>query len=153
MRLSELIDELGAQVFKPAIPGSQNGKDFVDFEVTGVAPIDKAQPGQITFLTNPEYVKFASQCRAGAVIVAAPVESCPVLQIIHPNPYYAFAKTSQHFYKLKRSFKGISPLAYIDPSAKIGEGVTIYPFATVLANADVGARTTLFSGVFLGEDS
>lgn len=32
----------------------------------------------------------------------------------------------------------ISPLAYVDPSAKIGKNVTIHPFAYIDKNVEIG---------------
>jgi len=158
MRLSTLVRDLNASLLLPGaaktfVPGTADfaGGTFADFEVVGVAPIDQARAGQITFLTNPEYAKYAAHCQAGAVITAAAIEQCPVPQIIHPNPYYAFARTAQHFCKPKRSYTGISPQSSVAASAKIGKNVTIFPFVTVSADAEVGDDTVLFSGVFVGE--
>jgi len=147
MRLSDLVKELSAVLHRPATGDSREA----DFEVSGVAPIDQAQAGQITFLTNPDYAKYAATCRAGAIIVSAPIADCAVPQIIHANPYYAFARTAQYFHKPKRSFTGVSPQSYIDPTAKIGKGVTVFPFASISAHAEVGDGTVLHSGVFVGE--
>ena len=146
MQLSELVKLLDADLVKPPL-----GTVPTEFEVLGVAPIDKAQAGQITFLTNPEYAKYASSCRAGAIIVAIPVADCPVPQIVHANPYYAFARTAQIFHKSQRSFSGVSSQAFVDPTAKLGSGVTIYPFAFIGAKSVIGDNTTIFSGVFVGD--
>ena len=37
----------------------------------------------------------------------------------------------------------ISPLAYVDPSAKIAEGVKIHPFAYIDADVEIGEGTEI----------
>jgi len=53
----------------------------------------------------------------------------------------------------------IHPLAFVDPSAKIGEGVVIWQFASVLQgvkigdNVSIGAGTEIGQGTVIGKDS
>ena len=38
--------------------------------IRGVAPLDRAEPDQLSFLTNPRYRRAAEATRAGALLVA-----------------------------------------------------------------------------------
>ena len=60
--------------------------------VQGIAPIQEAGPGQITFLANPKYARFVRETKAEAVIAKEPVEGTPTRFLLTDNPYLAFAR-------------------------------------------------------------
>jgi UDP-3-O-[3-hydroxymyristoyl] glucosamine N-acyltransferase len=138
----------------------------VDGEVIGdegarihrVASIEKAGPGEITFLANPRYFSYLDACRASAVIVGRNVVSSEESPATGKNylkvgdPYFAFAKIHQIFNPAPRLAPHINPLAYIDSAARISNSATIFAHVFVSKGARVGARTVLYPGVFLGED-
>ena len=119
----------------------------------GVAPIETAVETQATFLIKPEYAKFASITMAGVVITAKMIPDCPRPQIVHENPYYAFAKTSQLFVKAETGDGKISSQAFIHPTATIGTNVTVYPFVTISEGAIIGDDSILYPGVFVGTNA
>jgi UDP-3-O-[3-hydroxymyristoyl] glucosamine N-acyltransferase len=143
--LKQLVSRLGASLHVP--PGSSE-----NVELGGVGPIDKALPTDVSFLTNPDYLRFASTTKAAAVIVGKVLPDCPRPQIVHKNPYWAFAMTAQAFVATRTESGQIDPEAFVSPQAKIGHGVTIYPLAYVSEGAVVGDRSVLFPGVYLGRD-
>ena len=57
MKLGELAARLECQLEGPE-----------DLEITGVAGMDEAHAGEITFLSNPKYVRKLRTTRAGAII-------------------------------------------------------------------------------------
>jgi UDP-3-O-[3-hydroxymyristoyl] glucosamine N-acyltransferase len=143
--LKQLADQLGATVHLP--PGCSD-----DVIIARVAPIDKAPSDSVTFLTNPDYLKFASSTKAAAIIVGKALQDCLRPQIVHKNPYWAFAMTAQIFAGTRLESGQVDPQAYVSPGAKIGKGVTIYPLTYVSDGVVVGDRTVLFPGVYLGRD-
>ena len=143
--LKQLVSRLGASLHVPH--GSSE-----NVELGGVGPIDKALPTDVSFLTNPDYLRFASTTKAAAVIVGKVLPDCPRPQIVHKNPYWAFAMTAQAFVATRTESGQIDPEAFVSPQAKIGHGVTIYPLAYVSEGAVVGDRSVLFPGVYLGRD-
>ncbi len=143
--LKQLVSRLGASLHVPH--GSSE-----NVELGGVGPIDKALPTDVSFLTNPDYLRFASTTKAAAVIVGKVLPDCPRPQIVHKNPYWAFAMTAQAFVAPRMESGQIDPEAFVSPQAKIGRGVTIYPLAYVSEGAVVGDRSVLFPGVYLGRD-
>jgi UDP-3-O-[3-hydroxymyristoyl] glucosamine N-acyltransferase len=140
--LRELADHVGGSVV-----GDGN------VIIRKVAPIDEAAPGEITFLANPRYQKFLSRCKASAVIVGRGVirEPEPELNLLEAaDPYVAFAKVLQLFCPPARFDGAISPRAYVDDSAEVGDGTTIFPNAFIGPGVRIGAGSVLFPGVFLG---
>jgi UDP-3-O-[3-hydroxymyristoyl] glucosamine N-acyltransferase len=138
----DLAAKLGGTVHIPA--GANVGT------ISGIAPVDKAGGADVTFLINPEYMKFADQTAAAAVIVGKVIETCPRPQIVHPNPYWAFATTFQMFVAPRAESGVIDPGATLHPSVKTGADVTIYPGSYVSEGCVIGDNSVLFPGVFLG---
>ena len=60
MKLSQFADTLHARI--------ENGSP--DTEITGVAGIEEAAAGQVTFVANPKYAAAVRSTQASAVIVA-----------------------------------------------------------------------------------
>ena len=58
MKLSQLAQKLDCRLDSPS-----------DTEITGVAGLEDAQPGQITFLANKRYTPLLKTTRASAVFV------------------------------------------------------------------------------------
>jgi UDP-3-O-[3-hydroxymyristoyl] glucosamine N-acyltransferase len=124
-----------------------------DVDISGGAAIEEAQPGEITFISNPKYLSMLSSTKASAVIVSPNVTQGdkPLLSIA--NPYLAFAKILSLYTQKAYQPKGIAPQASISPTARVGKEVTIYPFVCVGDRCSIGDRVTLYSGVSVGEDS
>ena len=139
MRLELIAQKLGATL-ENASP---------DVEITGVATLEEAGPGDLTFLTNPKYAALARQTPAAAVIVSpeAPAEGRPVLR--HANPYLAFARALELFYQPPEYAPGIHPTAVIDPSAKIGQGAHIGPYVVIDADVEIGRDAVLLAHVVI----
>jgi len=124
-------------------------------EIWKAASIEEAGPGDITFLANPRYAAHLKSCKASAVIVGdgAATESPPsgraYLEVA--NPYLAFAKVLALINPPRRYEAGVSPLASVHSTAKLADGVSVFPFVYISEGVSVGRGTVLFPGVFLGE--
>jgi UDP-3-O-[3-hydroxymyristoyl] glucosamine N-acyltransferase len=119
-------------------------------EVTRVAALDRAGPGDVTFLANPKYAARLPGTRASAVIADASVTSAPCAILRTDAPYLAFARAVAVLTPPVPPPPGLSPLAAIDPTATLGPEVSIGPFASVGAGARVGARTAVYPHVVIG---
>ena len=119
--------------------------------VSGVASLEEAGPGELTFFANKKYRAAFEASKAGAVVVgtgeAVPAERTVVRS---DNPYLAFAKISTIFNPPPAASPGISPQAAIDATARIDATAQVGPFVSVGAGTVVGARTILGPGVQLG---
>jgi UDP-3-O-[3-hydroxymyristoyl] glucosamine N-acyltransferase len=124
--------------------------------ISRVSPIEEAGQGDITFLANPRYARFIAASKASAVIVAPQVvgdkwatSGQGFLEVA--QPYVAFAKILQLFAPSAEYRREIAASAHVEPSAKLGENVSIYPNAYIGKSAKVGDRSVLLPGVFLGD--
>ncbi|HZS29335.1 MAG TPA: UDP-3-O-(3-hydroxymyristoyl)glucosamine N-acyltransferase [Candidatus Angelobacter sp.] len=133
MRLKEIADKLGARL-DPA------GKDL---EITGVAPIESASDGQISFIANPKYAPLAKTTSASALIVddRFPAVAKPLLRT--KNPQFAYARAVELFYQAPKYLPGIHPTAVVDPSAGIGSNASIGAYVVIGANVEIGENCTL----------
>ena len=139
-RLSDLASRIGARVV---------GEE--DAVVSGIASIEEAGPGQVTFLANPKYLRFARDSNASAIIARETIPGARTNFLLADNPYFAFACAVEAFHPPGRPLPGVSDRAFVDPSARIGKGVTISPFAFIGEEAEVGEGTVLFPGVSVGK--
>ncbi len=115
--------------------------------IGAVAPIEIAAAGDITFVANPKYLGKLSECRASAVIVTPGVDTAELPRIETENPYLAFAKILTRLKVQSAEPLGIMAGAFVDPDARIGEGVTLYPGCFVGAGAQIGDGSILHPGV------
>ncbi len=129
------------------IGGTVVGDDSV--EITRLAKIEAAGPGEITFLGNPKYLPYLKECRASAVIVPPGVDAEGKNLLVCDNPYLAIAKLQTHFYVRRPEPLGVLPGAVVHPEAKLAEGVTVHPGCVIGAGAKVGSGTILSPGVVL----
>lgn len=123
-----------------------------DREITGINTLENAGPGDISFLANPKYAQFLSATRAGAVIVSEEYAGAVATALVSANPYFDFARAVGFFAKPQGGFTGISELASVDKDARLGNTVTIYPFAYVGPRAVIGDGCRVFPGCYIGED-
>src|SRR5579872_1399548 len=153
MKLGELAARLGCK-----LEGDENA------EIYGVAGIEHAQAGQVTFLSNPRYSRELSKTLASAVFVAADAEIQrapglpPVSALRSKNPYFDFARAIDLFSEPVAYPPGIHPTAVVAKSAKIGERAHIGPFCfvdegVVLGrNAVLHSLVTIYRGTQIGDD-
>ena len=119
--------------------------------IAGVAPLDAAKGGDLTFLTNPRYAKQARATRASAILCHQPIPGVSVSFLLTANPYAALAKVIGLFFPPKNFAPGVRKGAWVDPQASVHPEASVAEGACVSAGAQVGARTVLYPGVFLGE--
>ena len=123
-----------------------------DIEIQGVAGIEHAQPGDLTFIANPKYQSQLASTLASAVIAGYGVaaESMRPAMLRSHHPYVAFARALDLFVQTKPPAKGIDPASSVAPDAAIGPDVSVGPFVTIGAGATIGARTILHPNAVVG---
>jgi UDP-3-O-[3-hydroxymyristoyl] glucosamine N-acyltransferase len=124
-----------------------------EIEISGVAAIEEAQAGEITFVANPKYLPKLSETHASAIIVSKEVTQADKPLLCVTNPYLAFAKILTLFSHKPYQPKGIDSNTWISPTAKLGKDLTLYPFVYIGDRCSIGDRVTLYPGVYVGEDS
>jgi len=140
MTLADLAKTLGAVLDgDPAI------------EVTGVAGIETAGPGEITFVANPKYARLAQTTRAAAILVEPDFPAVPGATLRIKNPYLAFARAIELFYTPPAYKPGIHPTAVIAPTAKVGSSAHIAAYAVIGDNVTIGDNAIVLSHVVIYE--
>jgi UDP-3-O-[3-hydroxymyristoyl] glucosamine N-acyltransferase len=144
--LAELVKRFGGDIVGDAA-----------HRVASLAPLDKADSGQLAFLANQKYLPQVDTTRAGAVLISpVDLEKVTVREghnfIVTPNPYAYFARVAQAFIDLATpaATPGVHPSASIDPGAKVAASAVIGAHVTVEAGAVVGERVKLDAGVVIG---
>jgi UDP-3-O-[3-hydroxymyristoyl] glucosamine N-acyltransferase len=110
-----------------------------DQHITGLATLDEAEPGQISFLGSEQYLPQLEQSRASAVIVQRRLKVPPQWEprsLRVDDADLAVAQVLALFAPpVPRPSPGVDPTARVAPSAVIGESVAIAPHVVI------GART------------
>jgi UDP-3-O-[3-hydroxymyristoyl] glucosamine N-acyltransferase len=117
--------------------------------IHGAAVLGEVAAGQITLVDQPERIKQLAQTAAAAVVVPTGVASnLPAIAVA--DVHAAFAKIVGHFRPpRRRPAVGISPLAAVSPSARLGAGVNIHAGATIGDDCQIGPGTTILPGTHL----
>ena len=122
-------------------------------KIRGVAGIEEAKPGDLTFLANPVYRAYLEKTGASAVIVGKEIERLRIPLIRHNNPYYAFCKALEIFTTKKDFPVGIHKSAILGKGVKIGKDVHIGPYVVIGDRVQIEDRVTILAGSFIGDDS
>jgi UDP-3-O-[3-hydroxymyristoyl] glucosamine N-acyltransferase len=125
--------------------------------ITGLATLEKASAGQLSFLANTKYRGQLATTRAAAVILAPDMaEHCPSAAIVTPQPYLYFAQLSQWLAEGPRPRAGIHPSAVVESdipsSVSVGPQVWIGPDVVLGENVVLGAQCRIGAGVRIGAD-
>jgi len=119
-------------------------------EIRGVAGIEDAGPGDLTFFTNAKYASALRTTRASAVILGETAEAAPCAMLRARQPYLAFARAVALFEDPWRPAPGVHPLAWIGESVTLGADVSVGPFAAIADGTRVGARTIIHAHATIG---
>jgi UDP-3-O-[3-hydroxymyristoyl] glucosamine N-acyltransferase len=120
-------------------------------EVTGIASLEEASDGEITFLAELKQLARLEKTKASAAIVPVSLPSFAKPLIRTANPYLAYAKVQTFFIFQPYSPKGIDPRAYIGQKVKMGRDVSIYPFTYIGDGCHIADRVVIHPGVYIGE--
>jgi UDP-3-O-[3-hydroxymyristoyl] glucosamine N-acyltransferase len=118
-----------------------------DCDITGVAGIEEAVPGQLTFVANEKYASAAKTTKASAVIVSDLFPTITTATLRTKNPYLAFARAIPLFYNTPRYRPGVHSTAVIAESAKIGKLAHIGAYVVVDEDAVIGDHCVLLPHV------
>ena len=139
MTLGEIAERLGCRL------EGEGG-----LEIHGVAALEDAGPGQLTFFASARYAGALRATRAAAVIAAPSVAGVPCAVLRAADPYLVFARAVELFADPWRPAAGVHAQAVVDPSAEVAAGASIGPFAVVGEGARIGARTIVHAHVTIG---
>jgi UDP-3-O-[3-hydroxymyristoyl] glucosamine N-acyltransferase len=120
-----------------------------DPEINGVAAIEEAAPGKLTFVANQKYAAAAKTTKASAVIVSEdfPAIAAPTLRT--RNPYLAFARAIELFYKPPAYPPGVHPTAAIHSDARIGKNASVGAYVVIDQDVEIGDNCVLLPHVVI----
>ncbi len=130
------------------LDGTLSGDE--DIEISGVAKIEEAKQGDITFISNSKYRKYLSSTKASAVIIDDKVGEVDFPHIKVDDAYVGFVFLLKAFSPQPHNYiRGISENAHIENSAQIGESVAIAPHVYIGPDVVIGKETIIYPGVVL----
>jgi len=124
-------------------------------KITSAASLVEATTGEISFFANRKYVGLLRKTRASAVFVPPDfAEPISAAQVRVANPAKAFEQVVLKLAPKPITFgPGVHPTAIIDPSAQLGERVSIQPHAVIEAGARIGDDTIIGAGTYIGHET
>jgi UDP-3-O-[3-hydroxymyristoyl] glucosamine N-acyltransferase len=148
MKLGDIAKQLACQL---------EGDPALD--IHGVAAIEQAGPGELTFLSNPRYRQAVATTRAAAILIAVDgaVEreaGLPALAALRSaNPYLDFARALELLHAAPKYAPGVHPTAVIAPTARLGANAHVGPYCFVDENVEIGRDAVLHSFVAIYRDA
>ncbi len=140
MTVKDIADLLGGEVL---------GDEAV--VITGIASMQEAEKGELTFLTNPRYRRLFSETKASAIITLRDVTCCGKTLIRVDDPSSALVKLVDKFYPSRIVHpEGKHSTAIIAKSATIGSGVSIGAYTVIEEDVTIGDNTKIYPGCYVG---
>lgn len=149
------MKEFTLQEIQAVLPGSeiQNTTSPESILITSVAPLESKNEKFLAFISARAHIAKAKTSGAKALIVNRDLK----LEIDKPlilvdNAELALAKVLEYMYPAKKADGKIAPSAFIDSTAKVGEGSSIGHFVSIGANSVIGKNCIIQDGVKIGEN-
>lgn len=154
MQFSELIIKLGSAV----AASSLDTHSHLNPILTGLAPIEAATPGTISYIEGDKFAKFVSSTAASALIL--PMNPAiheraidrGIVWIAANEPRLLFAQVISAFYQPFRLPTGIHPSAIVEADVEIGADVSIGAHVVIQSGANIGDGVTIHPNVVIYPD-
>lgn len=137
-----------AEYIQGVVVGDENAT------VQTFAKIEEGMPGAISFLANPKYAHYLYETESSIVLVNkdfVPEKEVKATLIKVNNAYESVAKLLTLYEMSKPQKVGVSSLASIASSAKIGENVYIAPYAVIGEGVVIGNNTQVHANAVIGD--
>ena len=151
--------EFSAKQIAGFIQGTVEGDENIT--VHTFAKIEEGVPGALSFLANPKYTSYLYETQSSIILVGKDLileKEIKATLIRVDNPYESVAKLLALYEMSKPKKKGIDSLAFVSPTATIGEDCYIGPFAYIGENVKIGKgtqiypHTVVYDNATVGED-
>ena len=122
--------------------------------IGGVNTVADAREDEITWVRGDEFRKKLETSRAGAVVVSPSFGATPMPAVLCEDPELGFLRILERFAPpLPRPPVGIDPTARVAENAALGVAVAIGPHVVIGEKCEIGDRTVLHAGVFVGPET
>jgi UDP-3-O-[3-hydroxymyristoyl] glucosamine N-acyltransferase len=143
IQLGQLAEFLGATL-----------RGSAEKEITGLATLQEAGPGQVSFLANPQYRKFLATTHAAAVLLKpADAEGYAGDALLIADPYLAYARISHLFDPKPKAAAGVHPTAVVAEDAFVDAAASVGAYAVIESGARIAAGVTVGAHCFIGARS
>ncbi|MDO9322626.1 MAG: UDP-3-O-(3-hydroxymyristoyl)glucosamine N-acyltransferase, partial [Pseudomonas sp.] len=141
--LGQLAERLGATL-----------RGATDKQISGLATLQEAQAGQLSFLANPQYRKYLADTQAAALLLTpADAEGYAGDALLVANPYLAYAQLSHLFDRKPVAAAGVHPTALIATDAQVHASASIGAYVVIESAAQIGAGVSIGAHCFIGARS
>jgi UDP-3-O-[3-hydroxymyristoyl] glucosamine N-acyltransferase len=131
-------------------------KGSSSIELNGVASLDEAMVGDLSFMRSTKYLKAMTETKASVVIVPVgtelPEDKDGKAFLISEDPYISFAKVLESYYCVKATAQGVSKLSEVHESVVLGEDITIEVGVFVGEDSKVGTGSRIQAGSRIGRN-
>ena len=155
MKFSEIVDRMG----ELATDNSLSIAPVQNPEITGVAAVDEAKLGHVSYIEGARFAALVSQTHASALILPrdktlqSQAEERGIAWIATPEPRLLFAQAIALFYQPYRPQPEVHPTAVIHPTAKVGNDVYIGPHAVIEQDVEIGHGAIIHPNVVIYPDA
>jgi len=132
------------------IIGAEVADQFGRVEITGVAGIEHAGPGDLTFAESARLLERARN--AGAVIIPPDVPDPPIPFLRAANPRLAFARALALFAPKIHVEPGVHPTAVIGREVEIADDASVGALCFLGDRVRIGKAAVIYPMVYLGDD-
>lgn len=125
-----------------------------DPEITGVAPLDRAGPTDLSILAHTRYRRYVASTQAGAILVTKELESScgdASTRITVADVHGALAAVLPVLYPEPPARRGVHPTAVIGAGTRLGEGVAVGPYAVIGTGNMIGDGVQIGPHVVMGD--
>jgi UDP-3-O-[3-hydroxymyristoyl] glucosamine N-acyltransferase len=141
--LGQLAEHVGGRIHGDA-----------DCKINGVATLQNAKPGDISFLANPRYTKYLSSTAASAVIVSDEYQDgCPANALVVADPYLSYARIASLLNPPAALRQGRHPSAVVDDGSSIESSAWIGPHSVIEEDVEIAAGVMIGPGCVIGRGS
>lgn len=126
-----------------------------DPDITGVAPLDRAGPAELSIVAQPKYLGDVANSRAGALLLAEALAdrvTSGAAFIVVPDVHRALAAVLPVLLPEPPVVEGIDPTARVAPGAQLGRDAALGPYAVIGAGARIGDRVRIGAHTVVGRD-
>ena len=156
MKFSEIIDKLGKAATES---NSLSVKPSLNPEITGVAPVDGAASGTLSYIEGAKFASRVAQTAASALILPldealqAQATERNIAWIGVPEPRLIFARAIALYYQPFQPAPNIHPTAIVDPTAEVGKDVYLGAHVVVQAGVKIGNDVCIHANVVIYPDA
>ncbi len=147
LRVGDIVEKLGGTLLGDG-----------QRRVRGIAPLDRAGPADIAFLSQPGKRAWLETCKAGCVILPQDFEaeaSRFAASILTPDPYLYYARLAQWFSALQGedATPGVHATAVVDPAARVASTASVGACAVIERGAVVADGAVIGAGCYIGRNA